>query len=86
MRRYKDTHDSFDQFPDKVAFQLNDTHPTIAVPELMRVLMDENKMGWTKAWDITTKVYHPMSTFQVPVSCSIDCIQRLAAPMIAYMC
>ncbi|CAL8466863.1 g6399 [Coccomyxa elongata] len=57
VRRYKDTHDSFDQFPDKVAFQLNDTHPTIAVPELMRVLMDENKMGWTKAWDITTKVF-----------------------------
>ena len=56
VRRYKETHDTFDAFPDKVAFQLNDTHPTIAVPELMRVLMDDNKMGWTKAWEITNKV------------------------------
>jgi starch phosphorylase len=56
VRRYKETHSTFDAFPDKVAFQLNDTHPTIAVPELMRVLMDENKLGWTKSWDITTKV------------------------------
>ena len=56
MRRYKETHDDFSQFADKVVFQLNDTHPTISVPELMRVLMDEHKMGWTSAWDITTKV------------------------------
>lgn len=56
MRRYKDTHQDFDAFADKVVFQLNDTHPTIAVAELMRVLMDENKMGWTAAWAITSKV------------------------------
>ena len=57
MRRYKDRHSTFDEFPEKCAFQLNDTHPTIAVPELMRVLMDENKLGWTKSWEITTKVF-----------------------------
>ena len=64
MRRYKETHDSFDDFPGKVAFQLNDTHPTIAVPELMRVLMDENQMGWTKAWAITTQVPACISALQ----------------------
>lgn len=59
MRRYKEGHTTFDEFPDKVAFQLNDTHPTIAVPELMRVLMDENLLGWTKSWEITSKVGAP---------------------------
>ena len=56
VRRYKETHSSFDEFPEKVAFQLNDTHPTIGVAELMRLLMDENKLGWTQAWDMTCKV------------------------------
>ncbi|GLC34950.1 Acid phosphatase pho1 [Pleodorina starrii] len=58
VRRYRDAHpDTWDVFPDKVAFQLNDTHPTIAVAELMRVLMDEHKLGWTKSWEICTKVF-----------------------------
>ncbi len=55
VRRYKDTHSTFDAFADKVAFQMNDTHPTIAVAELMRVLMDENNLGWTRSWELTTK-------------------------------
>mmetsp|Transcript_7971 Transcript_7971/g.35225 ORF Transcript_7971/g.35225 Transcript_7971/m.35225 type:complete len:1025 (-) Transcript_7971:236-3310(-) len=58
IRRYLVTHeDNFDDFPDKVALQLNDTHPTIGVPELMRLLMDEHGLGWTKSWDITTRVF-----------------------------
>ena len=56
VRRYKETHNGFDKFQDKVSFQMNDTHPTIAVPELMRVLMDENGLGWTRSWEIITKV------------------------------
>eukprot|EP00879_Flechtneria_rotunda_P002992 GHRR01003210.1.p1 GENE.GHRR01003210.1~~GHRR01003210.1.p1 ORF type:complete len:957 (+),score=328.75 GHRR01003210.1:132-3002(+) len=58
IRRYKEAHpNTWDLLPERVAFQLNDTHPTIAVPELMRLLMDENKLGWTASWDICTKVF-----------------------------
>ena len=56
VRRYQLDHDNFDSFPDKVAFQLNDTHPTLTVAELMRVLIDESDMPWEKAWEITTAV------------------------------
>lgn len=55
VRRYKKSHDSFDAFPDKVAIQLNDTHPAIAVAELMRVLLDVEGLTWDKAWSITTR-------------------------------
>lgn len=56
IARFKKDHDDFSLLPDKVAFQLNDTHPSIAVAELMRVLVDENDVPWDKAWKITTKV------------------------------
>lgn len=51
MRKHNDIH----QFPEKVTFQLNDTHPTVAIPELMRILLDEYGLGWDEAWDITTR-------------------------------
>jgi len=57
LRRYKRDHTTFDEFPNKVALQLNDTHPVIGIPELMRLLIDEQGLGWTDSWDITTKVY-----------------------------
>ena len=44
-----------EQLPDKVAIQLNDTHPTLAVPELMRILLDEAHLEWEQAWDLTRK-------------------------------
>jgi starch phosphorylase len=55
VRRYLVNHDSFDEFYDKVAIQMNDTHPALAIPELMRLLLDEHGLDWEKSWDITTK-------------------------------
>ncbi len=57
MRRYKKNNDTFDDFPDRVAVQLNDTHPAIAIPELMRLLLDIEGLNWEKAWDICTRTF-----------------------------
>ena len=51
MRRHEDIHG----LPEKVTFQLNDTHPTVAIPELMRILLDDYNLSWNEAWDITTR-------------------------------
>jgi starch phosphorylase len=57
LRRFKNKHDSFNLLPDKVAVQLNDTHPAIAIPEFMRLLMDEEGLGWENAWDISVRTF-----------------------------
>ena len=57
IRRYKKGHSNFDQFSDKVAIQLNDTHPSLAIAELMRILVDEESIPWNKAWEITVKTF-----------------------------
>lgn len=55
LRRFKKQYDDFTLLPEKVAIQCNDTHPNLAIPELMRYLLDEEGMEWDKAWDITVK-------------------------------
>src|SRR6476660_5781247 len=57
MRRYRATHNGFDQFPYKVAIQMNDTHPALAVPEMMRLLVDEHGVECKRAWEITQATF-----------------------------
>lgn len=57
IRRFKKSHSDFALFPDKVAIQMNDTHPALAIADLMRILIDEEKLSWEKAWDITVKTF-----------------------------
>lgn len=54
---WKQDHEGFDTMPDKIAIQLNDTHPALAIPEMMRILIDEEKMEFVPAWEITKKVF-----------------------------
>ena len=55
VAKYLRNHDDIRKFHEKVTFQLNDTHPTVAIAELMRILMDEHYLTWDEAWEITTK-------------------------------
>lgn len=57
LRRFKKRERRWDTFPDKVAIQLNDTHPAVAIPELMRVLVDQEHLEWDAAWSITEQVF-----------------------------
>ena len=55
LEKYKKTHDDIHKLPEKMTIQMNDTHPTVAVAELMRLLLDEEGLGWDEAWEITSK-------------------------------
>ena len=55
VRRFRRANTDWRALPEKVAIQLNDTHPTMAVPELMRILLDEAHLGWDEAWELTQK-------------------------------
>jgi len=57
LRRFKKAYSDFNLFPEKVVIQLNDTHPVLSIPELMRLLIDQENLPWEKAWDITSKSF-----------------------------
>jgi starch phosphorylase len=66
IRKYKINHKTFNKFAEKTAVQLNDTHPVIAIPDLMRILIDEEGLDWDKAWDITVKTFSYTNHTVVP--------------------
>ena len=55
VRRFRRSNADWERFPDKVAIQLNDTHPAMTVPELMRILLDDARLGWDQAWELTQR-------------------------------
>ena len=57
MRRHKKHHRGFENLPETVSIQLNDTHPAIAIPEMMRILVDEELLDWDEAWDISCRIF-----------------------------
>src|SRR5690606_30898191 len=78
--RYKRERKTFTDFPDKVQIQLNDTHPAVAIPELMRLLMDEEGLGWNASWDIARRTFAYTNHTVLPEaleSWSIDLFGRL---------
>ena len=80
IRRFHIRNEDWDDFPDKVAIQLNDTHPVIAIPELMRILVDEYSVPWSRAWDITTRTFASTQHTLLPEALEtwpLDLIERL---------
>jgi glycogen phosphorylase len=89
IRRYKKQNPSFDDFPNSVAIQLNDTHPSIAIPELMRLLMDDEGLEWDEAWSICQKTFAYTNHTVLPEALEtwpVDLIGRLLPRHLEIIC
>jgi len=71
FERRSGEHVKWEEFPEKVALQMNDTHPTLCIPELMRILIDVKGLGWKEAWKITQRYFHFIG-FAYPVVRSLN--------------
>ncbi|MDD5627982.1 MAG: glycogen/starch/alpha-glucan phosphorylase [Elusimicrobia bacterium] len=80
VRRFGVHNDDFNDFPKKVAIQLNDTHPAIAVAELMRILLDEECLGWDQAWGITQKTFAYTNHTLMP-----EALETWAVPLLGHL-
>jgi len=76
LRRFTKGIPDWEQFPEKVAIQLNDTHPALAVPELMRLLVDEQNLSWERAWDITRRTFAYTNHTLLP-----EALERWSVPL-----
>lgn len=80
IRRYEKTHDTFQDFPDKVAIQLNDTHPALAIAELMCILVDERGLPWEQAWELTRATFAYTNHTLLP-----EALERWSVPLLSHV-